>query len=127
MKLQELKTFENACEVLGLDPEKVLPDFSCYPEADRKALEAQAKLFIIVKAANKIANKGKEWIPNWDDSSQYKYENWFYMSSSGFRFSDCVSWHSYSPVGSRLCFISSEVGKYVANTFIDLYRDLFVK
>lgn len=127
MKLQDLKTFENACEVLELDSKKVLPDFSCYPESDRKALESQAKLFIIVKAANKIENNGIEWIPDWNDRT-YKYENWFDLSSSGFRFFGVFGvWSSFSNVGSRLCFISSEVGKYVSETFIDLYQNVFVK
>lgn len=66
MKLQQLKSFEDACKVEGLDAEKVIPDFSCYPEQDRKAMEAHAKLVIIARAANRIGNKGKEWTPDWD-------------------------------------------------------------
>ena len=127
-KLAQLKTFEDACKVEGLDPKKVIPDFSCYPEQDRKAMEAHAKLVIIARAANRLANKGKEWKPDWNNFNQYKYHSWFDMEggSSGFRFDDCDYWLSTSGVGSRLCFISSEVGEHVAEHFIDLYRDYFV-
>lgn len=102
MKLQELQTFEQACEVLELDSKKVLPDFSCYPESDRKALESQAKLFIVVKAANKIENNSIEWTPDWNDRTD-KYEAWFDLSSSGFRFNDYDNWNSNSNVSSHLC------------------------
>ena len=65
--MKKIKTFKGACKVLGLDSTKVIPDFSCYPEEDRKAAIANAKLMIIIKAANKIENGGKEWIPDWID------------------------------------------------------------
>ncbi|WP_407266867.1 hypothetical protein [Tenacibaculum maritimum] len=53
---RDLKTFEDACKVEKLDPKTVIPDFSCYPEVDRKSMEAHAKLVIIVRAANRLAN-----------------------------------------------------------------------
>ena len=87
--LAQLKTFEAACKVEGLDPKKVLPDFSSYPKKDRKAMLAHAKLVIIARAANRLANNGKEWKPDWNNSGQYKYYPWFWMAgSSGFRFGD---------------------------------------
>lgn len=128
MKLTDLKTFEDACKVEGLDAEKVLPDFSAYPEQDQKAMIAHAKLVIIACAANRIANKGKEYKPDWDNGKYDKYHNYFWMDggSSGFRSDDCADWASLSCVGSRLCFISSKAAEHVAKQFIDLYRDYFV-
>ena len=58
--------------MLGLDPEKVLPDFSSYPESDRLAMEAHSKLVIIAKAANQIDNDCKEWQPDWSNYDEYK-------------------------------------------------------
>jgi hypothetical protein len=136
MNLKKLKTFEDACKVEGLDPKKVIPDFSCYPEQDRKAMVAHAKLVIVVRAANRLANGGKEWKADFSDHSQWKYEAWFYkeekksgkkkVGPSGFRFGDCDHWCSFSSVGSRLCSISRAACEYVAKQFIDLYRDYFV-
>ena len=126
-KLNQLKTFEDACKVEGLDPKKVIPDFSCYPKKDRKAMIAHAKLVIIVRAANRLANGGKEWKPDFDNSSQWKYHAWLVKrGSSGFLFGDDVDWRSGSHVGSRLCFISSEVCEYIAKKFIKLYNEYFL-
>lgn len=46
---KDLKTFEDACKVLALDPKKVIPDFSCYPEQDRKSMAAHAKIIVSAK------------------------------------------------------------------------------
>ncbi|HMG93209.1 MAG TPA: hypothetical protein VK589_24300 [Chryseolinea sp.] len=125
-KIEELKTFEDACTVLKLNAKKVLPDFSCYPKQDHAAMQAHAKLVIIARAANRLANKGKEWKPNWGNSSQWKYYPWFEMNgSSGFRFSGGDGWASTSNVGSRLCVISREVAVYIGKQFEDLYKDYF--
>lgn len=124
MEIEQLKTFEDACKVENLDPTTVIPDFSCYPEKDRKSMIAHAKLVIIVRAANRLANEGNEWIPDFNNEDQWKYEAWFERrGSSGFRFGVCVGWYSCSLVGSRLCFISREVCEYVATQFIDLYNE----
>ena len=126
MEYTDLKTFEDACKVEKLDPKKVIPDFKLYPVKDRKAMIAHAKLVIIARALNRLANKGKQWKANWKDSSQYKYTPWFYMGgSSGFRYGGCDNWGSVSVVGSRLCFISWEVGKYAAEQFTKLYKEYF--
>ncbi|WP_438423094.1 hypothetical protein [Aquimarina macrocephali] len=125
---QNLKTFEEACKVEGLDPEKVIPDFSCYPEKDRASMIAHSKLVIIVRAANRLANDGKEWIPDFTNSDEWKYEPWFDLEegSSGFRCDGYADWAAGSDVGSRLCFISREVCKYIANQFIETYKEYFL-
>ena len=127
--MKKIKTFKDACKVLDLDVDSIIPDFSCYPEYDRKALESQAKLIIIVKAANRLENNDKEWFPDWSNSSEYKYQPYFYMNegSSGFRSDAYDFWCTTSIVGSRLCFISKELGEYISNQFIDLYQDFFFK
>ena len=127
-KFTDLKSFEDACQVLELDPKTVIPDFSCYPEKDRVSMIAHAKLVIIVRAANKLANKGKEWIPDFTNFNERKYEAWFDLEegSSGFRYYVYVYWVSYSGVGSRLCFISREVCEYVTEQFIEIYKAYFL-
>lgn len=128
-KLKELKTFEDACKVEGLDAEKVInADLSAFPEQDREPMRALSKLMIIARAANRLANDDKEWQPNWDDSDEEKYYPWFDMrgGSSGFRFHVFVPWYSFSYVGSRLCFISYEVAEYVAEQFREIYAQFMV-
>lgn len=123
----KIKTFEDACKAKGLDPEKVLPDVSMYPELHGKALIAAAKLFIIVDAVN-----GERKF-DWTDYDQRKWYPWFDMEKdeennpSGFRLVSVYYSCATSSVVSRLCFHSSEEAKQVATDFIDLYRDLMVR
>lgn len=125
MKLNQLKTFDDACKVEGLDPKKIIPDFNYYPEKHRKSMIAHAKLVIIVAAANRLANGGQEWTPDYSNRNEWKYESWFVKDagSSGFRFGDDDGWGTGSVVGSRLCFMSREVARYVGTQFIDLYNE----
>jgi len=126
---QKLKTFADACKVEKLDPKKVLPTFAGYPAKDRKAMIAHAKLVIIIRAANRLANGGKQWKADFSNHDQWKYVPWFHHpkgGSSGFRFNGDGGWGSISHVGSRLCCISSEVARYVGETFLDLYNEYFL-
>ena len=122
LKLQAItdrvKTFEDACEVLGLDPRSAIPSFTNHP--DSKALEASAKLFIIIRALN------EEWIPDWNNDDEYKWYLWFYHDEPGFRLNAADNFYTFSAAGSRLCFRSRELAEYAAKQFFDLYKDLFV-
>ena len=127
MNYTDIKTFEDACKVLRLDAKKVVPDFKAYPAKDRKGMIAHAKLVIIARALNKVANNGKEWKPDWNNGKWDKYFPWFEMGgSSGFRFYDCAYWFSLSDVGSRLCFISYDVARYAGTQFLKLYKEYFI-
>lgn len=124
----ELKTFEQACQVEKLNPKKVIPLFRDFPAKDRKAMIAHAKLIIIAKAANRLANGGKPWKADFSNHDQYKYYPWFYQESgkgvsSGFRYVGYGGWRSGADVGSRLCFLNYELAKYVGETFLKLYYD----
>jgi hypothetical protein len=113
-----VKTFEDACEVLGIPNSINLPDVTDCEEEDAKAITAFAKLSIIRRALN------EGWKPNYSDNSQYKYYPWFkWTAGSGFSFFDFVCDYAGSNVGARLSFKSSELAKYAAEQFIDLYRD----
>jgi len=90
-----------------------------------EGLETDELAYRLLKLLAKSLNEG--WTPDWNDDTQYKYFAWFYMGgSSGFRFDGYVRWDSYSTVGSRLCFISREVGEYAGKQFIKSYKDYFV-
>jgi len=129
MKLSQLKSFEAACKVEGLDSKKVIPDFKFFPEKDREAEKAHAMLVIVISAANRIANGGKEWIADHDDPDQVKYEPYFVGGSSGFRYSDFGYRVSGSCVGSRLCFIDHPTMMHVVKNknFLKLYKTYYTK
>jgi hypothetical protein len=116
-----IKTFEDACKKLGVDPEK-LPGVTGLLEEFAKPIIAAYKLMIIYKAIN------NGWKPDWNNSDQYKYYPWFYVLSSGFGFStaayDCVS--TSTCVGSRLCTDSREKALYIAEQFEAEYVEYFL-
>lgn len=121
-----IKSFEEACEKSSLDASK-LPDVSMLPIKHQKAIVANYKLFVIAEALN------DGWVPDWNDSNEWKYYPWFYMSGdkdnvsgSAFSYYHYADDHSYSNAGSRLSYKSSELAEYAGNTFLDLYKDLFI-
>jgi hypothetical protein len=116
-----IKTFEDACKKLGLDPTK-LPDVSGIPEEFAKPIIAAYKLLIIYKAIN------NGWVPNWGNMNQYKYYPWFRVLSSGFGFSPTYYDYDFTrtAVGSRLCADTSEKALYIGKQFEAEYKDYFL-
>lgn len=122
MKYTEIKTFEDACKALGIEP--TVPNFSATPLKHQKALAAHYKLVIITEAIN------EGWAPNWSDTDEYKYELFPDIikddskpSGFGLAYDDCGDWLTHSAVGSRLCFQSRDKAKYTFETFKELYED----
>ena len=116
-----IKTFEDACKKLGIDPLK-LPEVAFIPEEFQKPIIAAYKLMIIFKAIN------NGWVPDWNNWDQYKYYPWFRVLSSGFGFghSDYDYGHSDTFAGSRLCTDTSEKALYIAEQFKAEYVDYFL-
>lgn len=113
-----VKSFEDACNVLGIEPDDEVP-YTDPTEPDRIAVNAFAKLIVITRALN------EGWTPNWNKSNQYKWYPWFYMDDPGFRFSGAdYATDTYSTGGSRLCFSSEELAKYAAKQFLDVYKEM---
>ncbi|WP_340112640.1 hypothetical protein [Maribellus mangrovi] len=116
-----IKSFEDACKHLGIDPTK-LPDVSMIPEEFAKPIIANYKLTVVYKAIN------NGWRPDWSNWDQYKYFPWLSVLSSGFGFSGSYYGygHSNTYVGSRLCTDSREKALYIAEQFQDEYKDFFL-
>jgi hypothetical protein len=108
----EIKTFEDACEELGIENISSLLN-----ENDTTDEIAYKKLKVIVRAIN------QGWEPDWSNTSQKKWWPWFILSS-GFGFSRSLYYCACtnSTVGSRLCFESEKKSDYAAKQFIDLYE-----
>jgi hypothetical protein len=107
-----IKTFEDACKETGINP--------VFNESDTPDEIAYKKLKVIAKALN------EGWEPNWDNEDEYKYYPYFDMRNNSFSFSDSYYWHSFTSVGSRLCYRSSKLAVYAGTQFNDLYKDLMV-
>lgn len=123
MEFNKVKSFEEACELQGLNPETCLPDVSGMPKQHQQATIATAKLFIIADAVN------GDWKADYSDYGQYKYLPYFTWddpSGSGFSCGDYDSWNTLSSVGSRLVFCSREAAKHMGKTFTELYKAVHV-
>ncbi len=120
-----VKTFEDACAALGLEPGMILPFMHGDALADDiVSIQAFAKLTVIARALN------EGWQPDWNNSTQAKYYPYFKYNgggsgSSGFGLSDYgyVCDGTYTGLGSRLVFKSAELATYAGTQFTDIYND----
>lgn len=119
--IDRVKTFEDALNIVTTtEDERWLLGYSG-KDNGILAQVASLKLSIIAK----VLNEG--WIPDWNNSSQYKYYPWFKAdgSGSGWVYDGCFGWYSVSGVGSRLTFKTRELAVYSGRQFIDLYSAMF--
>lgn len=115
-----VKSYEDACAILGIDPHTSMPDTSDCPKEDRKAYVAFHKLVVITRALN------EGWRPDWSNTNQPKWFNWWWTNGNA---GLACAYSSYAPsstnahLGSRLCFKSEALADYAAETFKELYED----
>lgn len=114
-----VKTFEDACEELGLDADTVLP----YPNPSNNKQEA-ARAFAMLDIISEALAEGV--VLNWEDDTQKKWYPWFnnYESGSGFRFdeSDCSWAYTNSIGGARLCLPTKELSDYFGQQFLPVWN-----
>lgn len=118
-----IKSFEEACLQLGLDPTQ-LPVVENLPEKDQSSIIAFYKLTIIIRALN------EGWEPNWADFSERKFYNYLYIGGNAYHGSLCglsastansVFSSANSSFGARLCFKSRDLAEYAYSQFKELY------
>lgn len=109
---REIKTFEDACESIGIAIDSHTP---IYDEEESPDEIAYKKLKIVIAAIN------QGWIPDWNNTDQKKWWPYFNLSS-GFGFSSFGYACTITFVGSRLCFESQEKATYAGQQFLELYK-----
>ena len=115
---KKIKSYEDACKVLGLNPENQ-PCVDSVSEKDRNSIIAYHKLIVIVRALN------EGWEADFSNHDQYKYWNWLWVDTDGFV---CVD-TSYTAtttdayIGSRLCFKNRKLAEYAITQFKSLYEE----
>ena len=114
----DIKTFEDACAKTGHDPITSLP-FANPADGLQIAANGFVKACIVTEALN------DGWKPNWEDSSEYKYNAMFNMRG-GFSSARYDIWSLRSFVSSRLCFPSAEIAIYAGKQFTDIFKQFMV-
>lgn len=106
----KVKTFEDACEVLGRSSE--------LPKPLKNHEIAYIKLTTIVEALN------GGWKPNWDDDNEQKWFPYFRITPFGFDGTCYGHCSTYSATVSRLCFKTKGLAEYAGKQFTDLYEQM---
>ena len=117
--IERIKSIDDAINELGEEDEDVKALRVIENLSIPKHIISQLQSIIIAKALNEV------WVPDWNDSSQYKYFPYFDMESSsagGFVCNDYGSRGTYAAVGSRLCFKSRELAEYAGKQFIEIHN-----
>lgn len=122
-----VKTYEDACKVLGVEP---INEQNAKAQGFRSDEIARRKLETIAAALN------EGWKPDWNNTDQYKYYPYFYIQENakgkGSAGLSCASTlYSASSTaayfGSRLCFYASRLARYASNQFTDLYEQILIE
>lgn len=119
-----VKTFEDACRVLNLDPDVELAFVKHLTEPGRKAIEALKKLIIIARALN------EGWYPDWSNQLEWKHWPWIKKDPASIDglmvdfYGDNTNPHSAIDAGSRLCYRTPELAIYAGIQFKEIYQEL---
>lgn len=122
-----VKTYEDACKVLGVEP---INEQNAKAQGFRSDEIARRKLETIAAALN------EGWKPDWNNTDQYKYYPYFYIQenakgkgSAGLSCADTgnAAASAAAGVGSRLCFYASRLARYAGNQFTDLYEQILIE
>lgn len=122
-----VKTYEDACKVLGVEP---INEQNAKAQGFRSDEIARRKLETIAAALN------EGWKPDWNNTDQYKYYPYFYIQenakgkgsaglSCAYTAYSATSTNAY--FGSRLCFYASRLARYASNQFTDLYEQILIE
>ena len=110
-----VKTFQDACEIVGIDS-NVVNAFEGYDE------RSYFKLKTIIRALN------EGWMPDWNNDDEYKYYPRFDTQKdennnpSGFRLCGCYGVVSRTVASARLVYRTQEIALYAGKQFLELYR-----
>lgn len=119
MKREEIKSYKDACKVIGRKPRT-------YKD---KHLNLYEQLSTIIAALNFISNDNKPWTPKFD---YYYIYSWLYRedehnkSASVFYLYSCNGMDfSSAPVGTSLKIKERKDGSYIIENFKELLQDWF--
>ena len=117
----KVDSFEAALEYLGRENNACMCGI---PDKHAKAMVAMYKLITIAEAWNKADN----FVPDYDNTNQYKWFPWFKKTPAGFvcAYSFYTASFAYAYFGSRLFFKDSNRARQFGEQFIDMWNDFLL-
>lgn len=119
MKREEIKSYKDACKVIGRKPRT-------YKD---QHLNLYEQLSTIIAALNFISNNNKPWEPKFD---YYYIYSWLYRRGGYNKSAGLFALHSYhglgassAGVGTSLKIKEEEDGNYIMENFKELLQDWF--
>jgi hypothetical protein len=111
-----INSLESACEYLNVSLNSVVRKHA-------KALDSLYALILIAEAWN----KADDFIPDFSDNKQYKYFPVFTHLGAYAIFTSAGTYNAatFTYLGYRLCFKTSERAEQFGKQFIDLWNDFF--
>ena len=109
---KDIKTFEDACDVLNINQELL------FLVSDNKNEIAYKKLKTIIKALN------EGWYPNWENQNERKYYNYFTMRGGFSSYATAYN-DTNTSVPSALCLKSNELAEYAAKIAFKEYNEYY--
>lgn len=122
-----VKTYEDACKVLGVEP---INEQNAKAQGFRSDEIARRKLETIAAALN------EGWKPDWNNTDQYKYYPYFYIQENAkgkgsaglsYALTATAATNTDAFIGSRLCFYALRLARYAGNQFTDLYEQILIE
>lgn len=122
---ERVKTYEDACRVLGVQP---MDGQAMRAAGFREDEIARRKLETVAEALN------EGWKPDWNNKQQDKYGAWFWIEPKpdgasaelAFSITSSAPSSTRTHIGSRLCYRTRELAEYAAGTFTRLYEQVLV-
>lgn len=119
MKREEIKSYKDACKVIGRKPRTY----------EDKHLNLYEQLSTIIAALNFISNNNNPWEPKFD---YYYIYSWLYRKSGYNKSASLFSWGSRSGLGASGAYVGTslkikerEDGNYIIENFKELLQDWF--
>ena len=113
MITDKVNSFEDACQVLNIDKDKVFDS-----NLDSANDIAFKKLKVIVKALN------EGWYPNWENQNENKYWVWWKMKD-GFSYINAAYYTAITSVPSALCFKNSGLAVHASKIAYEEYKEYY--
>ena len=125
-KFDKIKSLDDIINILGNDDIDVIHYNKLISDVNAKKYDISEYAIILIA---KVLNEG--WVPNWNNTNEYKWYNWFrwQASTSCFVFGGkgYVAWCASTGGSSRLCFREESLAAFAANRFSDFYNLYYTK